>query len=267
MKKMSLKKGLKAPVLGVFFALLILLYIVLEVNVPAIKEVPIAVSADMAGTKIVQISDGHGRGIKENGRLMRAIRSFSPDMIVLTGDMIDESTTNFSPPLSAIKTLSSIAPTFFIPGNHERANPKGDDFINLVRKNGASVMLNESEMVGDIALCGIDDISLKLDDVFQAMSGYGKCDILLSHSPAIYKSIEGLGIPLVFAGHTHGGQVRLPILGELILPDKDIPDYLVKGVYSNGETVFHISTGLGTSVAPIRFMCRAEINLITLVSE
>jgi uncharacterized protein len=264
---MNFKKRLKTPLLGALFALLVFLYIVLEVNVPAIKVASITVPESMAGIKIAQISDGHGRGIKENGRLMRAIRSFSPDMVVLTGDMIDKSTTDFEPPISAIKTLSSIAPTFFIPGNHERANPKGSGFIKLVNEAGASVMLNVSQMIGNMVLCGIDDFNFKLDDVSQAMSGYGRCDILLSHSPAIYKSIEGLGIPLVLAGHTHGGQVRLPIIGELILPDKDIPNYLVRGIYSNGETTFYVSAGLGTSIAPIRFMSRAEINLITLISE
>jgi hypothetical protein len=248
----------------VIFVAVIVIYLWVEVNVPAVKRESLDIPGITEGTKIVQISDAHGRGISENGRLFRAIRDFSPDFIVLTGDVIDESTSDFEPALETVRDLSGIAPVFFVPGNHERANPKGESFISAIRRAGAAALINEAVTIGDISLCGVDDINFGLDDVSAAIADSGRCDILLSHSPAIYEVIRGEGIPLVLSGHTHGGQVRLPLIGELILPDKNIPKGLVKGTWSDEGTTFYVSVGLGTSVVPLRFMNRAAIDLLTI---
>lgn len=242
-------------------------YIWTEVNIPAVRNVVIPIKGFPEEIKLVHISDAHGRGIKENGRLSRAIKSFGPDAIVLTGDMIDKSTVDFLPTLKTIKSLSSMAPVIFIPGNHERANAQGEGFIGLIRETGASVLLNGAKMVKGVSICGVDDMNFFLDDIPKSMAVNGRCDILLSHSPAISKAVENFDIPLVLSGHTHGGQVRLPVVGALLLPDRDIPRHLVKGLVDGGNSKYYISVGLGTSVAPIRFMNRAEVSLITVIPE
>jgi len=242
-------------------------YIWMEVNVPVVRNIDIPIKGFPKGIKLVHISDAHGRGITENGRLSRAIKSFEPDVIVLTGDMIDKSTVDFNPVLETVKNLSYVAPVLFIPGNHERANPRGEEFIGLLRKAGASVLLNGAKMIKGVSVCGVDDINFFLDDIPKSIAVNGRFDILLSHSPAISGSVKNFYIPLVLSGHTHGGQVRLPAFGALLLPDRDIPRHLVKGLVEDGDSKYYISVGLGTSVVPIRFMNRAEISLITVVPE
>lgn len=238
-------------------------------NVPAANMTEINVPESLVGAKIVQISDGHGRIVPD--RIMDSIRSFSPDVIVLTGDMIDKSTKDAELVISNIVSLSRIAPLFFIPGNHERANPKGEAFIKLVGKSGAEVLLNDAEKIAtkekNMIVCGVDDINLNLDNVRKAVSAKGKCDILLSHSPVIWERLSGFNIPLVLSGHTHGGQIRIPLFGAVFLPDNDIPPDLIRGVSVRNGTRFHVSVGFGTSVIPLRFMNRAEIDFITLISE
>jgi len=239
-------------------------YVWSEVNIPAVRNVDIQIDGFPEELKVVHISDAHGKGIPEQGRLFRAIRAFAPDVVVLTGDMIDKATADFNPPVEAVRSLSAVAPTLFIPGNHERANPKGEQFISSVRNAGASVLLNSARMIKNISICGVDDMNNSLDDIPRAVAVNGECDILLSHSPAINESVKNFDIPLVLSGHTHGGQVRLPLIGALLLPDRNIPRHLVAGLAKDGSAQYYISVGLGTSVAPLRFMARSEISLITV---
>jgi len=242
-------------------------YVWMEVNVPAVRYVNISVADLPKNVKLLQLSDSHGRGISENKRLMRAIQKFEPDMTVITGDMIDKQTVDFSVPLEDVRVLSSEMPVLYIPGNHEYANSKGATFIRQVGEFGAFVLKNDAMAIDGISVCGTDDTNFDLDDVSAALAVNGRCDILLSHSPAISSRIRGLNIPLVLAGHTHGGQVALPIIGAVFLPDRDIPRNLIKGLVLENGTQFFISVGLGTSGLPVRFMNRSEINLITINPE
>jgi predicted MPP superfamily phosphohydrolase len=245
----------------------LVLYIWIEVNIPATHYVNISVADLPTNVKLLHLSDSHGDSISENKRLMRAIRKFEPDIAVITGDMIDQQTVDFSAPLEDIKILSSEMPVLYIPGNHEYANPKGDLFIKQVGEFGATILKNDALIIKGISICGTDDINFGLDDIKKALTVNGKCDILLSHSPAISSRIKELNIPLVLAGHTHGGQVSLPVIGAVFLPDRDVPRNLVKGLVSENGTQFYISVGFGTSGFPIRFMNRSEITLITINPE
>jgi hypothetical protein len=260
-------KFLKQMIIPIIILIGIGFYMWSEINIPAVRRINITLDNFPEKIKILHITDAHGREINDNQRLMRAIHDFKPDVAVLTGDMIDESTVDFSSALRDIRTLSSEMPVLYVPGNHERANPKGASFINSVRESGASVLLNNARMINNISICGVDDINLGFSDVSASIAVYGRCDILLSHSPAINKSIVDQNIPLVLAGHTHGGQVALPIIGALFLPDKSIPRSLIKGLVKDGDTQFYVSVGFGTSVFPLRFMNRAEINLLTVDSR
>ncbi len=253
--------------LALIFLIGLVCYVWLEVNVPAVREVNISLEGLPEKIKIVHITDAHGLGISNNGRLMRAIRAFSPDVIALTGDMIDEATTDFVPVLTAVKDLSAIAPVLFVPGNHERANPKGEVFISSLSTAGATVLLNNAFLINGTSVCGVDDVNFSLHNIPSALAAHGRCDVLLSHSPEIYKYIHETNIPLVLAGHTHGGQVSLPILGPIFMPGGNIPEHLMMGIARDGDTTFYVSVGLGTRLVPIRFMSRAEIALITVTPK
>ncbi len=240
------------------------IYIWMEVNIPIVRKVNITIPEISEQIKIVHISDAHGRGIPEDGRLMRAIRSFAPDFIALTGDIIDESTTDFNPVIETTKMLSSMARVLFIPGNHEWANPQGKIFMDAIESAGATVLLNDAVFISNTSVCGVDEVSFGLDNIHKALAVNHRCDILLSHSPAINETIRGLRIPFVLSGHTHGGQIRIPIIGALFIPDKDVPPHLIRGLAKDEDTIFYVSVGLGTRIVPIRFMSRAEIALITV---
>ena len=136
----------------------------------------------------------------------------------------------------------------------------------VVMENGAAKLDHNGAHVW---LLGIDDPSLKMDrlDVALEEAGDDAPFILLAHSPAIYPAAINESIDLVLAGHTHGGQIRIPLIGAVYVPGQGFFPKYDYGMYSSGQTTMVINAGLGESVIPNRFNMRPEIVLITLVSR
>jgi len=214
------------------------------------------------------------------------------DLVVLTGDMLGEPAAldpvlevlgRFRPRLGAVAVLGSNdywAPRFrnplayFLgPSSRLRRTSGRNPWQKLVdglEARGWTVLSNRRGRLGDVELAGMDDPHIRRDDPAVAVPADGEGPRLrlgVVHSPyrRALDAFAGNGYDLVLAGHTHGGQVRLPGVGALVT-NCDLPRDRVRGLSRWGSSWLHVSAGLGTSkYAPFRFACRPEASLLEVV--
>lgn len=230
------------------------------------------------GLRIVHLSDNHGKEFsQDNENLLRMVADLEPDLIALTGDLIDrESQLAMVPALA--KGLSEIAPTYYVTGNHEWAVHRVNDLKKLLEENGVRVLSNEYEIWekdgSTLAVAGVDDPNGLLgqktgDKLRQEIEA--DYTILLSHRDTV-ETYAGWGYDLVLCGHGHGGILRIPLIDKGVLgTDRNLfPEYdggLV--AYEQGGYCF-ISRGLGSNTVPIhafRLFNRPDLPLLILHSE
>lgn len=221
---------------------------------------------------IVQLSDLHEKSFgKDNAGLFAAVRSVQPDLIVITGDIIYNSYTD-SPNFPYMETLAKncvqTAPSFFITGNHDRYHPQA--VKEAFAKNGVTVLDGKvtSFNVGDTVLSigGIDDPDIDPDSISGIdFNGRENFCLLLAHRPGAFEDYARAGADLVLAGHTHGGQVRLPWTKAIFYADGGFfPEYS-DGLYTKDGAAMVISMGLGSSVIPFRLFAWPEITVTRLL--
>lgn len=234
------------------------------------------------GFKIAQVSDLHNATLgKEHSRLIKAIKKSSPDIIVLTGDMIDSYSTDIENSIDFIKQAVDIAPCYYVPGNHEaRLTNEYPVFAEKISALGVKILENaetfiEKENGSKIQIAGvIDPMFVPHCDVshfegimkgyLDEISDYDGFTLLLAHRPEILKVYAEKGVDLVLSGHTHGGQVRIPFIGAIYCPNQGIfPEYS-DGFYSLDDTVMFISRGMGSSSFPVRIFNPPQLVIITL---
>ena len=233
------------------------------------------------GFRILQVSDLHDARIgEENARLIEAARAAQPDIIVLTGDMIDSN--RFDPELSlrTIEGLISIAPVYFVNGNHEAAL-SWDDYRAFTRRLGAmGVEILEDRAVTitrgsqSIQLLGLNDLGFyggtirerkkALADTLRLFARSDMFTLVLSHRPDLMEEYTLAPCQLVLCGHAHGGQVRLPLIGGLFSPGQGLFPKYDSGLYRQGETAMYVSRGIGNSNFPLRVNNRPELVLLEL---
>ncbi len=235
------------------------------------------------GFTVVQVSDLHNDEIgKSNIRLIDAIKAASPDIIVLTGDIMDSYRTDLNIACEFIDGIVDIAPVYYITGNHEYRFPLiFEKFESHMTDAGVIVLRDktaEIELGGEtVSIVGVEDpdfsgiegfkdseyFALKLielvpDDGFT---------LLLSHRPDIFETYCRTGADLVLTGHAHGGQFRLPLLGGLFAPQQGfLPDYS-EGIFEKDGTAMIISRGLGNSAFPFRINNPPELVVVTLETK
>ncbi|WP_458412998.1 metallophosphoesterase [Schinkia sp. CFF1] len=225
---------------------------------------------------ILQITDMHNKMFRNHNKdLIKVVKNTKADLIVITGDLIDRRTKNLKNVLHFIENLTFInSNLFFVAGNHEWGNPLFDKLLEELKKQNVRVLNNESThiIVGNTAinLVGVDDYTTGHGNLKKALSGIRKQQytLLLSHSPSVIKSINSNSVDLILSGHTHGGQIRFPLLGALIVPDQGLFPKYDKGPFKLGENRYlYIDSGLGTSRWPIRFLNQSQISFITILNE
>ena len=234
-----------------------------------------------AGFRIAQVSDLHNKDFGEGyGQLLTLLSQINPDIIVVTGDLIDSRQTDLDIAMEFAWQADKIARVYYVSGNHEARIPEYEDLkIGLV-KAGVVILENQKVQITregeSITLMGIDDPSFQEDYLFgdsesvarQAIEdlknesdGY---TVLLSHRPELFDLYADTGMDLVFTGHAHGGQFRLPFIGGLVAPNQGFfPEYDA-GQFTEEDTTMIVSRGVGNSIIPIRFNNRPEIVLVTL---
>lgn len=228
------------------------------------------------GYRIVQLSDLHNAVFpNENEDFMETVRSLEPDLIVLTGDFIDASThTDYDDALLFMQQIPKIAPCYYVFGNHEYRLKKSmrDAFVGQIEKWGVHYMDNSAVQIASdagetLTLIGLNDLSLRSRDL-EKLVGAAEDDfqIVLAHEPEFFSSYAETGADLVFSGHEHGGQFRIPFTHRGVVSHTGIFSELTEGMHTQGDTTMIVSRGLGNSAFPIRIFNRPEIVLVTLHS-
>ena len=241
------------------------------------------IPSGFTGFRIAQVSDLHNAQFgKNNSKLMKLLSSTDPDMIVITGDLIDSHDTDLEIALDFARQAMIIAPVYYVSGNHEARVREYEDLKMGLAEAGIVILENQKVNIareGEIlTLMGIDDPSFREDYLFgdavavahQALEelrnesdGY---TILLSHRPELFDIYVDSGVDLVFSGHAHGGQFRLPVLGGLVAPNQGFFPKYDAGQFFEENTTMIVSRGVGNSVIPIRFNNRPEIVIAELKS-
>lgn len=209
--------------------------------------------------KIAHLSDLHTRGLgRMEQRLLALLEEEKPDVIVITGDGVSADGTG-SEVDKLYEKLAAPLGVYLVNGNweHWRHVPQ-TGARNIRQLNNANARIGH-----DLYLVGLDDSLAGRPDLESALGNVrpGAFLIALFHSPAFFPEVSGR-VHLALAGHTHGGQVRLPWIGPLWLPPGS-GDF-VHGWYERGSSRLYVSRGLGNSVLPIRFLCRPELAILTV---
>ena len=254
----------------------------LELNTYTISGSKLPQSFD--GYRIAHVSDLHNTEMgKDNEKLLAMLRDADPDMIAITGDLIDSRNTDIEVALKFVREAIKIAPCYYVTGNHEaRVNEYGELKAGM-ETAGVTVLEDvrtEISMEGaTITLIGVNDPSYQTDYLFgdsetvlntkleELHTEDGEFTVLLSHRPELFDAYTDHGIDLVLSGHAHGGQFRLPFIGGLVAPNQGFfPEYDA-GIYTEGNTNMLVSRGIGNSLLPFRINNRPEMILIELQAE
>ena len=239
---------------------------------------------NFSGFRIAQVSDLHNAEFgKDNKKLLSLLETCEPDVILLTGDLVDSRNTDIEIAISFSEKASAIAPTYYVSGNHEARIDEYEDLIEGLENAGVQVLKNESVLLeqsgNSICVAGMEDPSFVTDYLFgdsetvaidvlsELISDEDVFTILLSHRPELFDAYVECKADLVFSGHAHGGQFRLPFIGGIVAPNQGIfPEYDA-GQFTKGSTNMIVSRGLGNSILPFRINNRPEIVLVELKSE
>jgi uncharacterized protein len=227
------------------------------------------------GFTILHLSDLHDKEFGTNGdELIGLIREEHFDMVALTGDLVVGHAPKLTPALDLVAGLRAHAnrPIFSVCGNHDWRLGRGAEFNGRLREAGVRVLTNSSVPLergpDHIWIVGVDDPVTSRDHLDQALrdTNGDSPRLLLCHSPQLYPQAVKNGLDLMLSGHTHGGQIRLPLLGAAFVPSMRFFPRWDYGHFKTGTSTLIVSGGLGESGLPIRFNMRPELALITLRS-
>lgn len=225
---------------------------------------------------ILHISDLHNKGFgRKQARLIKLTKAINPDIIVITGDLISRNTHNFVSSLTYLEAAVKIAPVYYVSGNHENGNLLFADLVIELEALGVNILDNRNSqwVINNrmINIIGVNDFSFFNDievmkDIINELKKADQYNILLSHRPELLEMYSQTDVELVLAGHAHGGQVRLPLIGGLIAPDQGLFPKYTQGVYNLNNTQMLVSRGLGNSIIPVRVFNRPELVVIKLIN-
>ncbi|MCK6479269.1 MAG: metallophosphoesterase [Planctomycetes bacterium] len=243
---------------------------VTEVALPAPAAAP-----GLAGRSAVLVTDLHLRHPAKGvgPKLRRILRDLAPDLVLVGGDTHDRPSLTWAA-VEHIGEYRAPLGVFVVPGNHEhRWGVDMGRFRADLAARGATLLLNEHRMVGEggaggpgkgagglrFAVAGTDDPVTGRHDLDAALRGIeaGTYVVLLSHAGVVFEEAEARGVPLLLCGHSHGGQVRLPVVGAPVMPRRVGP--CVRGVHGRNGTTMIVSAGAGTSILPVRYDCPPEV--------
>ena len=238
------------------------------------------------GYTIVQISDLHGKSFgREQQRLVGAVREAQPDIIVMTGDIIDQyhGTGEWGcatgcafggdcdSALRLVEQVVSIAPVYYVNGNHDEWCFAYDEYIEQVKKLGVNFLSNEmtyitTETGESICIAGLAN-RFEGSDILGRVAREESYTILLAHKPHYFDLYCESGAELVFSGHAHGGQFGSGSCNNdqgWFAPGQGALPSLTSGTFTDGGTTMVVSRGLGSSIFPQRLGNRPELVVVTL---
>ena len=286
---MTAKKKRRAVVLAICATILLGLVIwtawgnvALEQNTYTVSSNKLPKSFD--GYRIAHISDLHNAEMgNQNEDLLSMLKELQPNIIAITGDMIDSRNTNIEIALRFAQEAMKIAPCYYVTGNHEARVSEYNDLKDGLSELGVVVLDDERveiERSGEtIVLLGVNDpnfetdgwdgdsesaMRLRLQELMDPKDNY---TVLLSHRPELFEVYAESNTDLVLSGHAHGGQFRFPFVGGLVAPDQGLfPEYDA-GIHTVENTSMIISRGIGNSLFPFRINNRPEVILVELAHQ
>lgn len=234
------------------------------------------------GLKIAHITDihyGQTTSKKELKQIVKRVNEYEPDIIVITGDLLDEDVSYTKQDIEDIENnlldMNASMGKYIIMGNHDNMK---DEYIEIVAKSGFTNLNDKYETLyhksnEPILIAGMSTGEYsnktpqeKVNDSINIIKQQEiKYSILIMHEPDYIDDIEYDNFDLVLAGHSHNGQVRLPILGAVVLPphgEKYFDEY-----YNLNNTELYISSGIGTSRLKFRFLNKPSFNLYRIVDK
>ena len=221
--------------------------------------------------KIIQLSDIHSKEFgKENQKLIEKIEKENPDCIVLTGDMVNATDTNFESLYQLVKKLTQKYPVYFIEGNHEQDLKQNvlQELLQKIQKEDVIVLDNEKKEIekqgSHINIYGLwynlryyRDIRNEYqkdyyfsEEKIKELLGEAKnneFNLLLTHNPMYVDSYTKWGADLTLTGHVHGGMIRLPFVGGVFSPERNFFPLYDAGKYTANEKEMIVSRGIATS--------------------
>ena len=239
------------------------------------------VPSQFENLKILQISDLHNAQFGKNqNNIIRKIKKCQPDMIFITGDIIDANRYDLQKAITLVKQVVDIAPTYYVSGNHEAWSNHYNEVKAALLEEKVLVLDNDSIDIkrgkDSITLIGLKDPAFLHSDYFfgtdysawenylKSQVKYNKFEILLSHRPELMDIYKKHNVDLVFSGHVHGGQFRLPFVGGIVGPDQGFFPKYDAGEFVEENTTMILSRGLGNSIIPLRIFNRPELVLVEL---
>lgn len=239
------------------------------------------------GFRITQISDYHNCTVLEK-KVLRIASECAPDIILVTGDLIDSRHTDIEGGLSLSDKLPAIAPTYFVPGNHEARLDRKESIFHELRNQGLTVLLDEKVNLrrggSEIALIGLQDPRFyglqetERTEGKDSRSGQiyrAQIDLLIkseplfrlvaAHRPEFLPEYAAAGADMIFSGHSHGGQFSIPFTDiGVFVPNQGLFPKYAAGRKTCGDAEEIISRGIGNSAFPFRLFNRPEVILATL---
>jgi predicted MPP superfamily phosphohydrolase len=232
-----------------------------------IRDLPAA----FEGFRITQLTDIHHSrilGISEVRRVISLAQQTKPDMFVLTGDYSTSYRRYIEPCAEALAALSAPEGVWAVLGNHDHYTDP-ELTTRALERNHIAVLNNAHTTLrrasDSLQLSGIDDWSWNSTDWARAFSGLDAKTptILLSHQPTVLDLEQTRNVSLIVSGHTHGGQLKFPLIGAPASRFTNDLKY-ARGLFRRGETQLYVSSGTGVIGLPLRFGVRPEIAVLRL---
>ena len=243
---------------------------------PVLEQVEIRVPRGVdapARLRIGFVADTHIGSVIRGSDVERALSlllAATPDVLLLGGDYISESPRHIPYAADVLGSAASAARlgSFAVLGNHDCANG-AERLIGALEKRGIRVLRNDAARIadrsGELWVAGIDDVMLGSPDLPKAFAQVPEKTraMALWHEPDWAESVAPYGAFLQLSGHSHGGQIQLPIIGSIAAPAGG--RRFVSGLNHAMGMPVYTSRGVGVFRPPVRFRCAPEVTLITLV--
>ena len=228
--------------------------------------------AEFDGFKIAQLSDLHGAEFGDE--LYEKVNELAPDIITLTGDFITDAE-DLPAAENLIAKLVTVTDVYFISGNHDYGSGEIDALTGIMDRYGVRFLRNEYEVLerdgARIIVAGVEDPNswadmIAPDEFIKSVAAeYPETyTVLLGHRNYWVDEYPNLPVDLILCGHTHGGIIRLPVVGGVLSTDRTLFPYYDAGMFSVGRYDMIVSRGLGNSAAVPRLFNCPEIVSVTL---
>ena len=234
-------------------------------NIVMIKKVEVQ-TVPYHDIKIVQLSDFNNKVVKG---LAEKVNEQNPDIVVITGDLVDKYKTNTNNEDVLLKQFEKIkAPIYFVPGDMEYGYRNYEKLKTKMQEKEIHILENATETIQinneDIDITGIVDSSAyyedleKFNDQLRSLKTTNP-QILLSHRPELINLYAENGYEFVLCGHTHGGYIQIPFVGAIFAYNQGVMPKYVNGEYKIKDTTMIVSSGLGVGRFPVRLFNQPEI--------